>query len=103
MVMDPRMFPNTENGVPTNVMFWGGWGTRSPEYMAQLSAFGIDPDNMDATIFLREDVRLARGCVSPEPLKLLAHLSDLRGDGVDYTIDSEWGGVYLFQFYDMYE
>ena len=96
---DMRMFPNTENGIPTNVMFWGGWGARSPEYVAQLEAFGFDPDHLDATIFFNENVRLARGTIDPEPNVLIAYLTELSGDGFDYTFDDEWGGVHTLQFF----
>lgn len=30
---DSRMFPGTEYGIPANLLFWGGWTFRSPEYM----------------------------------------------------------------------
>lgn len=96
---DMRMFPNTENGIPTNVMFWGGWGARSPEYVAQLEAFGFDPDNLDATVFFNDNVRLARGTIDPEPMQLIAYLTELYGDGFDYMFDDEWGGVHTLQFY----
>lgn len=91
--------PSTELGIPTNVMFWGGWGARSPEYMAQLAAFGIDGNNMDATVFLQDNVRLARGVIDPPPDVLMAYLQELTGSEIDYGFDGEWGGVHIFQLY----
>ena len=96
---DKRMFPSTEGGIPTNVMFWGGWSARSPEYVAQLTAFGFDPAHLDAGIFLDENVRLARGTIDPPPDNLIAYLTELRGNTFDYTFDGEWGGVHILQFY----
>ena len=94
---DKRMFPDTSRGIPTNVMFWGGWGARSPEYVAQLAAFGIDVNDMDATVFLRDHVRLARGLIDPQPEMLMAYLRELTGSEIDYTFDGEWGGVHIYQ------
>jgi len=96
---DYRMFPDTTAGIPTNVMFWGGWSCRSPEYVAQLKAFGIDADHLDATVFFKDNVRLARGLIDPEPNDLIAYLRELQGDDFDYTFDDEWGGVHTLQFY----
>ncbi|MDD3212948.1 MAG: hypothetical protein PHY64_04715 [Eubacteriales bacterium] len=101
LVADKRMFPNTENGIPTNVMFWGGWGARSPGYTEQLAAFGFDADNLDATIFLDENVRLARGQIDPPPNSLINYLTVLYGDNFDYTFDDEWGGLHTLQFYTL--
>ena len=94
-----HMFPDTTAGIPTNVMFWGGWSCRSPEYVAQLKAFGIDADHLDATVFFKDNVRLARGLIDPEPNDLIAYLRELQGDDFDYTFDDEWGGVHTLQFY----
>jgi hypothetical protein len=96
---DMRMFPSTAGGIPTNVMFWGGWGARSPEYVKQLAAFGIDANHLDATVFLNEQVRLARGTIDPPPDDLIDYLTELCGDAFDYTFDGEWGGVHILQFY----
>lgn len=98
-VSDMRMFPDTSGGVPANLMFWGGWGARSPEYRARLQAFGIDPDNLDCTVFLRDDVRLARGTLDPPPTELADYIRETYGEDFDYTFDGEWGGVHTLQFY----
>ena len=96
---DTRMFPAAHDGTPSNTMFWGGWPARSPEYMAQLAAFGIDGQHTDATIFLHDDVRLARTAIDPPPTMLMRYLQELTGLEVDYMIDGEWGGVHIFQLY----
>lgn len=95
---DMRMFPSTEGGIPTNIMFWGGWSARSPEYIAQLTAFGFDPEHLDASIFFDEQVRLVRGTIDPPPNNLIAYLTVLCGNTFDYTFDDEWGGVHTLQF-----
>lgn len=98
-VSDMRMFPSTEYGTPSNVMFWGGWPTHSDEYNQRLEAFGIDPEHMDVSIFLREDVRLARGVLDTEPDELYEYLCEKTGKDVYLTMDADWGGVHTFQFY----
>ncbi|MEG1196451.1 MAG: hypothetical protein RSE58_12775 [Clostridia bacterium] len=100
LVMDSRMFPAAaEEGLPANVLFWGGWGNRSPLYMAQLEAFGFDGASMDATLFLEDNVRLARGMLDPPPQRLMDYLSELSGGEVDYAFDADWGGIHIFQLY----
>ena len=96
---DSRMFPSTEYGIPKNLLFWGGWTFRSPEYMECLSRFGISEEELDAELFLRDDVYLARGMVMPEPTELVDVLSEKTGEEIVPMQSGEEGGVYLFQFY----
>lgn len=100
LAADTRMFPSTAFGTPENVLFWGGWNARSPQYREVLGAFGIDSEDMDATIFLREDVCLARGVLSPDPVALINYLSELCGGDVEYMQDTDWGGVHTAVFYE---
>ncbi|MEG0902344.1 MAG: hypothetical protein RSG96_09495, partial [Clostridia bacterium] len=79
--------------------YWGGWGARSAEYMAQLAAFGIDGAAMDATIFLRDDVRLLRGMLDPPPMLLYNYLNEKVA--ADYMPDVDWGGIHSFCFYSL--
>lgn len=96
---DNRMFPGTEYGIPKNLLFWGGWTFRSPEYMECLSRFGISEEELDAELFLRDDVYLARGMVVPEPTELIDVLSERTGEEIVPMQSGEESGVYLFQFY----
>ena len=96
---DSRMFPSTEYGIPKNLLFWGGWTYRSPEYMECLSRFGISEEELDAELFLRDDVYLARGMVVPEPTELIDVLSEKAGEEIVPMQSGEESGVYLFQFY----
>ena len=96
---DNRMFPSTEYGIPKNLLFWGGWTFRSPEYMECLSRFGISEAELDAELFLRDDVYLARGMVIPEPTELAEVLSERTGEEIVSMQSGEESGVYLFQFY----
>lgn len=96
---DNRMFPRTDLGVPKNLLFWGGWTFRSPEYMKCLSRFGISEEELDTTLFLRDDVYLARGMVVPEPAELIDVLSEKTEEEIASMQGGEEGGVYAFQFY----
>ena len=96
---DSRMFPGTEYGIPANLLFWGGWTFRSPEYMKCLSRFGVTEQELDTELFLRDDVYLARGMVVPEPTELIDVLSEKAEEEIASMQGGEEGGVYLFQFY----
>lgn len=96
---DSRMFPRTDLGVPKNLLFWGGWTFRSPEYMKCLSRFGVTEQELDTELFLRDDVYLARGMVVPEPTELIDVLSEKAEEEIASMQGGEEGGVYLFQFY----
>lgn len=96
---DSRMFPGAEYGIPANLLFWGGWTFRSPEYMKCLSRFGISEEEMDTTLFLRDDVYLARGMIMPEPTALIDVLSEKTEEEIAAMQGGEEGGVYAFQFY----
>lgn len=96
---DSRMFPGTEYGIPANLLFWGGWTFRSPEYMKCLSRFGISEEEMDTTLFMRDDVYLARGMIMPEPTALIDVLSEKTEEEIAAMQGGEEGGVYAFQFY----
>ncbi|NLO84311.1 MAG: hypothetical protein GX096_02640 [Clostridiales bacterium] len=99
MISDMRMFPDTSRGIPQNIIFWGGWGCKAPEYMALLESFGIDGDTMDATLLLEEDVMLARGMIDPIPQLMVDYLQELTGEYVESYCEEEYDGVYLFAFY----
>ena len=96
---DSRMFPRTDLGVPKNLLFWGGWTFRSPEYMKCLSRFGVTEQELDTELFLRDDVYLARGMVVPESTELIDVLSEKAEEEIASMQGGEEGGVYLFQFY----
>lgn len=55
---DDRLFPDMLEGRATNVLYFGGWQVRDSEFESQLRRFGIDPKNMDGTLFLQDNVCL---------------------------------------------
>lgn len=99
LAIDTRLFPDVSEGIPHNVVFWGGWGMRSPESVAQFNAFDIDILNFDPETFLRYDVCLATGALDPPPELILQYLREKVSPDIDYTIYGEDAGVYYFQFY----
>lgn len=96
---DLRLFPDYSNGVPHNIAFWGGWGMRSPESVAQFAAFDIDLVNFDPETFLRDDVYLASGRVDPPPTLILNWLRQEVDPYADVMLAAEYSTLYLFQFY----
>lgn len=97
---DVRVFPEYPDGVPHNITFWGGWGMRSPQNRELFESFGIDVDHFDPATFLREDVYVASGRVDPPPMLLLGWLREKVNPDIEWLIASEYGSVYLFQFYE---
>lgn len=97
---DVRVFPQYPDGVPHNVTLWGGWNMRSPQNRELFESFGIDIDHFDPATFLREDVYVASGRVDPPPMLLLNWLREKVNPDIDWQIASEYGSVYLFQFYE---
>lgn len=99
LISDARMFPDVSEGIPTNVAFWGGWGFRSESSYRQFAAYEIDLDEMDAEMWLREDICLASAVLDPPPRLMLSYLQEQVDSEVDYNLYGEDGGVYFFQFY----
>lgn len=98
LINDARMFPNTSEGIPTNVVFWGGWGFRSETSYQQFAAFDIDLDHFDADMWLREDICLTSLVVDP-PAELMMNYLRRQYPDIDYVLYGEDCGVYYYQFY----
>ncbi len=99
LAVDTRLFPDVSEGIPHNVVCWGGWNLRSPATVEQFAAFGIDLLNFDPSDLLRYDVCIASGVVDPPPTLVIDYLREKVDPACDYMIYSEMGGVYFFQFY----
>ena len=99
LVSDFRLFPNTSNGIPNNVIWWGGWGLHSQQYRTTLKNFGFDPDTVDGTIFLDPNVYLARSAIDPEPIALANYIQSLFDEELAYYMDLTLGGGYFYTFY----
>ena len=99
LAVDTRLFPDVSEGIPHNVVFWGGWPLRSPATIEQFAAFGIDLLHFDPAELLRSDICIASGVVDPPPTLVIDYLREKVDPACDYMIYSEDGGVYFFQFY----
>ena len=97
---DLRVFPDYSEGMPNNIAFWGGWALRSPESVKQFANFDIDLNDFDPYTLLRDDVYIASGRVDPPPTVILEWLQEKVGPNIDYMLYSEYGYVYIFQFYE---
>ena len=98
LVGDSRMFPNTEEGIPGNTMFWGGYPARSPSWNHQLAVYGIDGTAFTAHDFLRENVAVASTDGHPWE-SLLAYIEADTGLQIDWGFYGELGYVGFFQIY----
>ena len=98
MVNDMRLFPDLSEGMPINVMFWGGWERGSPEYQSRLAAFGLDGERFIAADWLRPFMRHVT--VSPEPYEpLLRYLRQEVDPRVQCAREQLSIGLYAYRFY----
>ena len=97
LVNDMRMFPDTSQGVPQNLTFWGGWSRGSEEYTAKLAAFGLDGEHFTAADWLRPALRFIRLTDAPDEA-LLAYLRSELGP-VEWEAEKVSAGLYFFRFF----
>ena len=92
-----RMFPDTSQGVPQNLTFWGGWSRGSDEYNAKLAAFGLDGEHFTAADWLRPALRFISLKEAPDEA-LLAYLRSELGP-VEWEAEKVSAGLYFFRFF----
>ena len=92
---DHRLFPDTTEGIPRNVMLWGGWQAHTPSWRRQLLAQGIS--DLSPALFLRDTVLYASTYDQP-PAALLSYISQATDLTVDWYYYDQWGYVNLFEF-----
>lgn len=97
LVNDMRMFPDTSQGVPQNLTFWGGWSRGSDEYNAKLAAFGLDGEHFTAADWLRPELRFISLKEAPDEA-LLAYLRSELGP-VEWEAEKVSAGLYFFRFF----
>ena len=97
LVNDMRMFPDTSQGVPQNLTFWGGWSRGSEEYTAKLAAFGLDGEHFTAADWLRPELRFISLKEEPDEA-LLAYLRSELGP-VEWEAEKVSAGLYFFRFF----
>jgi hypothetical protein len=93
---DNRLFPDTAEGIPGNVMFWGGYPARSPSWLRQLAQYGIDGAAFTPLDFLRENVVLASTDGQPWE-SLITYIDESSEDGVEWEFYDEAGYIGFFQ------
>ena len=99
-ITDTRAFPPYPDGVPNNVSFWGGWPLRSPQSIEQFAAYDIDLMNLQPEDLLRDNVYIASATIDPPPTVLLEWLRSEVSPDIECELYSEYGFVYIFQFYE---
>ena len=99
-ITDTRAFPPFPDGVPNNVSFWGGWPLRSPQSIQQFANYDIDLMNLQPEDLLRDNVYIASATIDPPPTVLLDWLRTEVNPNIECELYSEYGYVYIFQFYE---
>lgn len=92
---DNRLFPDMKDGRVTNVMFLGGWPCRDSDVEDQLRRFGIDPEHMDGSLFLQDNVRL---------VSMDERIEKAMGEYIQSQVDEPVEAVeeYKLEMYNMY-
>ena len=98
LVNDMRMFPDFSNGIPHNLMFWGGWQRGSPEYRSKVEAFGLDSDHFTPADWLRPELRYLTLEEEPHPA-LVAHLRETLGENLRWEQEKMDIALYAYRFY----
>lgn len=99
LAVDTRLFPDVSQGIPHNVVCWGGWPCGLPRPSSSLR-----PLTSTCSILIPR-TSCATMCASPRawwtrpPALVIDYLREKVDPACDYMIYSEMGGVYFFQFY----
>ena len=100
LAVDTRLFPDVSEGIPHNVVCWGGWNLRSPATVEQFAAFGIDLLNFDPASSCAMMYASPLASWTPPPALVIDYLREKVDPACDYMIYSEMGGVYFFSSID---
>jgi hypothetical protein len=92
---DDRFFRDTSDGIPGNIVCWGGWESRSPSWYRQLSKYGIS--NLNATLFLHSNVRIVSLNAEPNTY-FLQYLSEKMQRDIQWECTDTFETLYIFSF-----
>lgn len=98
LVNDLRIWPDMEGGLPTNLMFWGGWQRGSPEYRSKVEAFGLSSDHFTPADWLRPELRFLTLKEEPHPV-LVRHLREQLGENLTWAQEKLDIALYAYRFY----
>ena len=98
LVNDMRMFPDFSNGIPHNLMFWGGWQRGSPEYISKVEAFGLQSEHFTPADWLRPELRYLTLKEEPHPV-LVRHLREKLGENLRWEQEKMDIALYSYRFY----
>ncbi len=99
LVRDQRLFPDASAGIPGNTMFWGGYPSRSPSWMHQLSVYGFDGASFSGKDFLRDNILVAGTDGEPSG-SLVTYVGEDADADVDWDFYDEYGYLYFYQLYE---
>lgn len=97
LVNDLRLFPDFSSGVPTNLLFWGGWQRGSPEYRSQMEAFGLDSDHFTPADWLNPSLRYLTLQTEPHPA-LVEYLRETLGNDLTWEQTQMDEALYAYRF-----
>ncbi|MDO4484695.1 MAG: hypothetical protein Q4C54_09805 [Clostridia bacterium] len=97
-IEDVRTFPDTAKGKPANLLHSVGWMSISKEYREVMNRFGIPWEQVDGTMYLRDNVRLmTRGDYNLEHLLpyIQSHFPD---QTITYEVEAQLDGGMVLRF-----
>lgn len=97
LVCDMRLFPDTAEGIPGNLMFWGGHPARSPSWYTMLAKYGIT--ELNGGIFTRDNVLVASTDPEPWP-SLMTYIGESTGTSVDWEYVDSYGYLNFFRIFE---
>ena len=96
LLRDTRLLPTAPDGVPGNIILWGDWYCRTPNWYAQLEKYGFDGRHFTPADYLRDTLRFASEGEVPEAL--LTYLSEGLETPVRAVLTDTCGTLNFYRF-----
>ncbi len=97
LLRDTRLFPDVSAGVPANILLWGDWGCRTPNWYSQLSRYGFAGETFSAKDWLKDGIVLAASSEA-DTEALAAYLADALGTPVTAEPYGTGGTLTFYRF-----
>lgn len=97
LLRDTRLFPDVSNGTPGNIILWGDWQCRTPNWNRQLALFGFDADQFSAEDWLKENIIFA-ALSQDDTADLCAYIREAAGEPVEAVESGAYGKLRFYRF-----
>ncbi len=97
LLRDTRLFPDVSDGTPGNILLWGDWQCRTPNWNRQLALFGFDADHFTSEDWLKDNIVFA-ALSQEETADLSAYLTEDTGKPVVAEESGAYGRLRFYRF-----